>query len=140
MAASAMTVDGLDELIAAAESFGPTFDQAAQAVAESTGRRIQNRAQEILRSKVRGTPIAITTTVDAPNRQVLVEADAATGYPTELHLSFEYGTAERQQKGGRRTGRIQPVRYMRDAVNGERAGFPRAIEAELQRTIEKVFR
>ena len=142
MAASAMTIDGLDELLSGAESFGPTFDQAAQAVAESVGRRIQTRAQEILRSKVRGNPIAITMSTDAPNRQVLVEADFVDNglHPTEIHLMFEYGTAERQQKAGRRTGRIQPVHYMRDAVNAERAGFPRAIDAELQTTLEKVFK
>lgn len=139
MAASAVTIDGLDELLADAQEFEGRFDQAAQAVAESAGRRVQNRAQEILRSKVRGTPIEITTTTDAPNRQVLVEADFAEGYPTEIHLMFEYGTAERQQKSGRRTGSITAVHYMRDAVNGERAGFPRAIDDVLQAELGKVF-
>lgn len=137
---SAMTIDGLDELNAAPAAFESKFDAAAQAVAESAGRRIQTRAQEILRSKVRGTPIVLSTTTDAANRQVLVEADFAQGYPTEIPLMFEYGTAERQQKGGRRTGRIQPVRYMREAVNGERAGFPRQIDDVLQRTLNEVFK
>lgn len=140
MAANGFTIDGLDDLVAGAEGFEQKFDAAAQAVAEAAGRRIQTRAQEILRSKVRGTPIVITTTTDAANRQVLVEADSAPGYPTELHLSFEYGTEERQQKGGRRTGRIQPVRYMRESVNAERAGFPRAIDDVLQATLDQVFK
>ena len=138
--ASAMTIDGLDELMAAAEAFPSKFDQAAEAVALSVGRRIQNRAQAILKSKVRGNPIDITVTSDRANRQVLVEADAATGKHTEIHLMFEYGTAERQQKAGRRTGLIRPVRYMRDAMMAEQGGFPRAVDAALVGVLRDLFK
>lgn len=138
--ASAMTITGLDALTAAVDAFPATFDQAAEAVALATGRRIQTRAQAILRSKVRGNPIDITVTSDRANRRVLVEADAATGKHSEIHLMLEYGTAERQQKAGRRTGRITPVRYMRDALAGEQSGFPRALDAALTDVLRGLFK
>lgn len=135
-----MTIDGVDDLLKAVDAFPGKFDQAAQAVAEASGRRIETRARAILRSKVRGNPITITTRADVPNRQVLVEADFAQGQPTEIHLWFEYGTAERQQKAGRRTGQIQAVHYMRDAMAGERSMFPRELDAALSATLRGVFK
>ena len=135
-----MTIDGLDDLLRNVEAFPSTFDQAASAVAEACGGRIQTRAQAILRSKVRGNPIDITVKVDAPNRQVEVSADFAPGQPTEMHLWFEHGTVERQQKSGRRTGQIQALHYMRDAVSAERSSFPRAIDAALSATLQSLFK
>ena len=89
--ADALTFDGIDDLMKAVDAFPSKFNQAAQAVAESCATRIQTRAQAILQSKVRGNPVDITVTVDAPNRQVLVSADFAQGQPTKAHLWFEYG-------------------------------------------------
>lgn len=137
--ASAMTIDGLDELLAGVSAFPEKFDQAAQAVADASARRIETRALAILRSKVRGNPITITVRSEPQNRQTVVEADFAPGQPTEAHLWFEYGTAERAQKSGRRTGQIRPVRYMRDSIATEQTAFPRAIDGALTATIQSLF-
>ena len=134
-----MTIDGLDELLSAVNAFPAKFDAAAQVVAEATGQRIQNRALSILRSKVRGNPVEITVKAEPANRQVVVEAAAASGQPTELHLWLEYGTAERQQKSGRRTGQIRPVRFMRDAVAEAQRGYEQGIEAAVAKTIDETF-
>ena len=140
MSTSAMSITGLDEFNAKVDAFPSKFDQAAEAVALATGRRVETRAQAILKSKVRGNPITITVRADRANRQVLVEADAAAGKHTEIHLMFEYGTAERQQKAGRRTGAITAVRYMRDSVASEHSAFPKAIDAALQGVLGDLFK
>ena len=134
-----MTIAGLDALIAANASFPEKVTRAAQAVAEAVGGRVLNRAQALLRSKVKGDPIVFTMRTDVANRQVIVEADFASGQPTEIALWFEYGTAERQQKAGRRTGQIQAVHYMRDAVAGEQSGYGSAMDAAMQKLLQELF-
>lgn len=136
---SAMTTTGLDELIKANDAFPDRFLKAAQVVAEACGLRVLNRAMALLKSKVKGNPIVITMRADPANRQVLVEADFAPGQPSEIALWFEYGTAERTQKAGRRTGQITAVHYMRDAAAGEQAGFVRELDAMLQRLLTEVY-
>ena len=137
--ATAMTITGLDALIKGNDAFPDRFLKAAQVVAEACGLRVLNRAQALLRSKVKGNPIVITMRADPANRQVLVEADFASGQPTEIQLWFEYGTVERKQKAGRRTGQITAVHYMRDAAAGEQAGFARELDAMLQGLLNEVY-
>lgn len=136
---TAMTMTGLDELIKGNEAFPDRFLKAAQVVAEACGLRVLNRAQALLRSKVKGNPIVFTMRADVANRQVLVEADFAPGQPSEIALWFEYGTAERQQKSGRRTGQITAVHYMRDAAAAEQSGFGSQMDAAMQKLLQELF-
>ena len=136
--AGGMTIDGLDDLVDGAEAFPVTFDQAAQLVADAAGRRVQTRAQQILRSRVRGNPVDITVTPDPAHRQTLVEADFAPGQPTNIHLWLEHGTAERAHKAGRRTGQVPALHYMRGGMDAARS-FPNEIDGVLQATLTQVF-
>ena len=137
--ASAMTTTGLSEFLAATEAFPEALTRALQGVAEATAARIQTRAQAVLQQQVRGRPIEITVRSEPAKHQVRVDATFATGQPTSIPLWFEVGTAPRQQKGGRRTGQIQPLHYMRDSAAAEDAAFRRDLEAVAVATARKVF-
>ena len=135
-----MITTGLDEFIAANEAFPAELTRALQGVAEATGRRIQTRAQAILRSKVRGAPIQITVHSEPAKHQVRVTAEAATGQPTTMALWFEAGTVPRHQRGGRFTGQIQALHYMRDSAAEEDAVYRRELEAVALATAMRVFK
>ena len=138
--ASAMTTSGLSEFIAATEAFPDVLTAALQAVAEATGRRIQTRAQAILQSKVRGRPILITQQSEPAKHQVRVDATFAPGQPTSIPLWFEHGTAPRRQRGGRATGKITALHYMRDAAAAEDTAYRRELEAAAERTARRIFK
>ena len=136
---SAMTTTGLDAFLAANEAFPAELTRALQGVAEATGQRVKTRADAIL-SKLQGKPIVITTRSESSKHQVVVEAAWGAGQPTSITLWFETGTAPRQQKGGRATGQIQPLHYMRDSAAAEEATYRRELEAVALATAQRVFK
>lgn len=139
MAASAMTIDGLAEFEAATKQFPEELRRDFQRVAETTGRKVQIRAQQTLGAALRKA-IHITLVSDPAQGEVRVEAKATPAYPASMALWFEFGTAGRRQKKGRYTGRIEAKRYMQDAATAEDVPHRQALQAAAEAAMRRTFK
>lgn len=131
MAASTVTVTGLDDLEAGIRVLPATVQKALHLVALVSAERIKNRAGDILRSKTHGsgaTASAIKTISDPQHKQVIVSSVAPRGKPEKLPVYLEYGTVDMTARS-----------YMRPAGDAEDPIYKRNMIAAAEQAVTKAL-
>lgn len=129
MTESSVTETGTADMRAAIDQFPDRVTAALKAVAGATAGRVQSRAQDILRSKLKTSVTAliedITVEEDAANKQFLIVSRSPVGQGTNVNLWNEYGTVKMAARP-----------YMHPAAKAEEARY----QAEMQAAADGVAR